>query len=316
MYNWLLDIFKDQSDDLVLIGFVLCALLLTALAHGEGRTDESRPVTRMYGLLPIVCVLLYFTTGEGHGYIWLISPALPHSLLPHGDPAAADAAWPRHRACSAPPRWPPSRCTARSTSCKHFITFQREEVGDIDGAIDEMDPGKKVAALIFDKGSKTTNWTPFLHFGSYYQLHKGGVIQFTYAGYAHWPFDFKPGKFPPPGGPARLRWEWTPEQVGIRELFPYYDYVLVRGNGFHPPPGTFHEKWHGDRWDRVRAGHAGVALTVMRSRRHAVTRNPARGSARRAAPRDRGRARRGVAWCADRDRPGGPASPRRGRWRR
>jgi len=24
--------------------------------------------------------------------------------------------------------------------------------------------------------------------------------------------------------------------------------VLTRGNGFHPPSGTFHVKWHGDRW--------------------------------------------------------------------
>jgi hypothetical protein len=247
VYNWLLDIFKDQSDDVVLIGFVLCVLFLTAMAHGEATTDESRPVARMYGLLPIVCVLLYFTTGEGHGYIWLISQrfpilffltVIPLLRMPRGGLAATLAT------------------TAMATLalystvnvCKHFITFQREEVGDIDGAIDEMEPGKKVAALIFDKGSKTTNWTPFLHFGSYYQLNKGGVIEFTYAGYAHWPFDFKPGKFPPPGGPARLRWEWTPEQVGIRELFPYYDYVLVRGSGFNPPPGTFHQKWHGDRW--------------------------------------------------------------------
>ena len=46
---------------------------------------------------------------------------------------------------------------------------------------------------------------PFLHFGSYYQLQKGGVVQFTYAGYTHWPVDFKPGRYPPPGIPAPSR---------------------------------------------------------------------------------------------------------------
>jgi len=124
-----------------------------------------------------------------------------------------------------------------------------EEVGDIDDAIAAMEPKKRVAALMYDKGSQVTNWVPFLHFGSYYQVEKGGVVEFTYAGYLHWPFDFRPGHYPPPGGPARERWEWTPEQVQVRgELYPYYDYVLTRGPGFRPPPGTFHVKWHGSRW--------------------------------------------------------------------
>jgi hypothetical protein len=46
----------------------------------------------------------------------------------------------------------------------------------------------------------------------------------------------------------RLRWEWTPEQVSIHELYPYYDYVLTRGRSFSPPPGTFHPIWTDDRW--------------------------------------------------------------------
>ena len=53
---------------------------------------------------------------------------------------------------------------------------------------------------------------------------------------------------PPPGAVPRLRWEWTPEQVPVSELFPYYDYVLTRGTGFTPPPGTFHSVWRGGRW--------------------------------------------------------------------
>src|SRR5258708_35064124 len=101
--------------------------------------------------------------------------------------------------------------------CTHFIQFQRGEVGDIDGAIDSMAPGKKVAALIYDRGSQITTLNPFLHFGSYYQVKKGGVVMFTYAGYLHWPFDFKPGKYPPPGGPARLRLEWAPESEPVHD---------------------------------------------------------------------------------------------------
>ena len=62
------------------------------------------------------------------------------------------------------------------------------------------------------------------------------------------PFRFREGHYPPPGKPARLRWEWTPEQTPISEIYPYYDYVLVRGNGFNAPPGTYHVNCHGDRW--------------------------------------------------------------------
>jgi hypothetical protein len=34
----------------------------------------------------------------------------------------------------------------------------------------------------------------------------------------------------------------------MTELYPYYDYVLVRGWGFSPPPGTFHVAYKGRRW--------------------------------------------------------------------
>ena len=141
---------------------------------------------------------------------------------------------------------------ATVNTCKHFIEFQLDEVGDIYGAIASIEPGKRTAGLIYDGGSKTMNWAPFLHYVSWVQVEKGGMVQFSYAHFGHWPFHYKHGEFPPPGnetdtGP-RPRWEWTPDQVPIGELYPYYDYVLVRGTGFRPPAGTFHIVFHGDRW--------------------------------------------------------------------
>ena len=38
-----------------------------------------------------------------------------------------------------------------------------------------------------------------------------------------------------------------PESV-VTELYPFYDYVLVRGPGFYPKPNTFHVKYKGDHW--------------------------------------------------------------------
>jgi hypothetical protein len=113
-----------------------------------------------------------------------------------------------------------------------------------------MAPRKHVAGLIFDKTSAVMSdlYAPYLHFVSYYQAEKGGVVQFAYTGFPHWPVQYQPGKFPPPGTMPRLRWEWTPEAVPIAELYPYYDYVLTRGEGFRPPPGSFHPTFRGRKW--------------------------------------------------------------------
>jgi hypothetical protein len=134
-------------------------------------------------------------------------------------------------------------------TCKHFIEFERTEVGDLDGAIASMQPRKHVAGLIFDRRSNVMGdlYAPFLHFVSYYQVEKGGVVQFAYTGFPHWPVQYEPGRLPP-NTPLRLRWEWTPEQVGIGELYPYYDYVLTRGDGFRPPPGAFQPSFHSGKW--------------------------------------------------------------------
>jgi hypothetical protein len=108
--------------------------------------------------------------------------------------------------------------------------------------------GRRVAGLIYDKFSSVVQWAPFLHFVSYYQEAKGGVVQFSNANVRYSPFHFRPDRLPPEGQPARLRWEWTPEQVPVEELYPYYDYVLTRGPGFHPSDRFYHLKWHGGVW--------------------------------------------------------------------
>jgi hypothetical protein len=246
-HSWFTNIFSDTSSDTILIALLVVALLATGLAQGE--RDRAKPFARAYVLLPIACVFFYFTSPLQHNYIWLIAQRFPILFAMTGIPLlrmpSGARGWMATAAALA------VAGASIVTTCKHFVQFQLEEVGDIDGAIEAMAPNKKVCALIYDRGSRITNnrFVPFMHFGSYYQVHKGGVVMFTYAGYAHWPIDFKPGKYPPPGGPARQRWEWTPESVPVQgEIYPYYDYVLTRGAGFHPPPGTYRKKWSGDRW--------------------------------------------------------------------
>jgi hypothetical protein len=190
--------------------------------------------------------VLYFATGSMLGDVWLFSErfpvpgmmsVVPLMRMPRGIRGLLVSVLALSLAVSS-----------TANVCKHFVRFQLEEVGDFEDALDAMDPRKHVAALIYDKGSAIVNDVPFLQFGSYYQARKGGVIQFSNSGALYWPVRFKPGHYPPPGTRPRLRWEWTPELVSIQELYPYYDYVLARGPGFSPPPGTFHLVWRGQRW--------------------------------------------------------------------
>jgi hypothetical protein len=244
--NWFTNVFRDDSEERIIIALSMLVVISLGIAMGE-RGRPAKPAVSRYGLLLAVCIVLYFTLPGAHGYISLIYQRLPVvfalcaiPLLPmprglRGQLVTVSAA--------------AIAMVSVINTCRQFIRFQLEQVGDFDAVIAAMEPKKKLCALIFESGSSLINYPSFLHFGSYYQLKKGGVVQFTYAGYAHWPVDFRPGKYPPPhSGPARLRWEWTPEQVPIEEIFPYYDYVLTRGGEFNPPSGTYRLKLRRDRW--------------------------------------------------------------------
>jgi hypothetical protein len=243
--TWFTNVFHDTTDELTAVALAIVVVAAFGLSLGDAG-DGSKPVARAYVLLPLACMVLYFVLPQGHGYIWLISQRFPILF--------AMTAIPLVRMPRGGRGWVVTAAAlglgvyATVNTCKHFIAFELREVGNFEGAMASMTSGKRVCALIYDRGSAVMNNQPFLHFGSYYQVEHGGVVMFTYAGYAHWPVDFKPGMSPPPGGPARLRWEWMPESVPIGEIYPYYDYVLTRGRGFRPPHGTYHVEWQDEHW--------------------------------------------------------------------
>ena len=242
--QWSVDVFRDSTDEWHFIALAVVALFAVGMAQGD--RDPARPSARALVAIPIACTVAYFMLGSDLGDVWLFSERFPAPGLIGAVPLMRMPKGARGFLASAL-----ALAVAVSSTvnvCQHFIRFQLEEVGDFDLAVDAMEPRKRVAALIYDKGSGVLNDIPFLHFGSYYQARKGGIIQFSYASWLFWPVRFRPGHFPPPGTKPRPRWEWTPEAVSIQELYPYYDYVLTRGNGFSPPPGTFHLAWRGQRW--------------------------------------------------------------------
>jgi hypothetical protein len=244
--RWSTNVFSDESDERWAIALAFVALAGLGLSLGD--RDGAVTAARAWFLLPVACFVSYLSLGDMLGDVWMFGqrfavPALLTSVpllrMPRGARGWLVTALALGVAVGS-----------TVNVCQHFIKFEEEEVGDLDLALDTMAPRKRVAGLIYDRGSVVMSslYAPFLHFVSYYQVEKGGVVQFAYTGFPHWPVQYRPGKYPPPGTMPRLRWEWTPESVPITELFPYYDYVLVRGDGFRPPPGTFHVAFRGRRW--------------------------------------------------------------------
>ena len=237
-------VFADASDERVFIATLFVALGAVVLSAGAPERAVQR--LRAYALLPATCLVCYVTLAEGHDYVFFIAQRFPALCLMAAIPLLSmPSGWKGHVVTTAAGLL---ALASIVNACNHFQRFEREEVGGFDAAIAAMAPNSRVCALIYDPASRIVRNAPFLHFGSYYQVQRGGVVMFTYAGYPHWPVDFAAGKYPPPGAPARLRWEWTPQRVSMKDIYPYYDYVLTRGQGFRPPGGTYREIWHDDHW--------------------------------------------------------------------
>ena len=66
--NWFVDVFNDQSDEKWLIAFAV--LLLVTVAAGLGEREKLVTGSRRYAMVPLSCILLYFTTPIGHDFIW------------------------------------------------------------------------------------------------------------------------------------------------------------------------------------------------------------------------------------------------------
>jgi hypothetical protein len=244
--HWTTNIFRDTTDEFWIVALGLVALAALGLSVGDA--ERSKAVGRGWFVVPVVCVLGYLTFGDMLGDVWMFGQrfavpalltAIPLLRMPQGA-----RGWTVAGAALV------VAIGSIVNVCQHFVQFEREDIGDFESALDSMQPRKKVAGLIYDKMSSLMgdHYVPYLHFVSYYQVEKGGVVQFAYTGFPHWPVQYAPGKYPPPGTMPRLRWEWTPELVPIGELYPYYDYVLTRGEGFRPPPGTFHVAFRGRKW--------------------------------------------------------------------
>lgn len=116
----------------------------------------------------------------------------------------------------------------------HLARFDRE-ARDFDPILDAMQPNRRVASLIFENGSTHVHSTtfPYLHFAGYYQAARGGDLARSFAVVWNVPVRYRDDY---PRYAISDDVEWQPRLFSPSEDLPHYDYVLVRGRNFPPPP--------------------------------------------------------------------------------
>ncbi len=140
--NWFVNTLRDSSDDRWLVALAIVVVAAFGLSLGEG--DRAKGVARAYVLLPITCMVLYFVLPEGHGYIWLIAQRFPLLFAITAIPLVRMPRGVRGMVVTGAALV--VGLASIVNTCRHFIQFEVEEVGDIDGAIDAMAPDRKVCA--------------------------------------------------------------------------------------------------------------------------------------------------------------------------
>jgi hypothetical protein len=115
---------------------------------------------------------------------------------------------------------------------------ERDELAGFADLLEKVEPGAKLLSLEFDRSSKHTDFSPWIHAGAYHRLRRGGIASFSFAELPHWPLRYTDQARPP--NPRARFMEWKPCLFRNSIDGPYYDYVLTRG-GLDPfvsgPPG-------------------------------------------------------------------------------
>lgn len=107
-----------------------------------------------------------------------------------------------------------------------FASFKDND-RDFKLILDAMEPNKTVLALMISQESKLTFSPPYMHYGSYYQAEKGGVVVPNFSqdrGAHNVPLRFR-------GVPWSVPDTWTPDLFDwVKHEGHRYDYFLVRAN--------------------------------------------------------------------------------------
>ena len=107
-----------------------------------------------------------------------------------------------------------------------YRSFDREvQQGHLEEVLRAAEPGRRVVALMLNRRSRVVHFEPYMHFGLYYQIERGGRVRFNFGELPWMPVRFRKDqplqRFP-------LNWEFYPGFFDWKQARSDADYVLVR----------------------------------------------------------------------------------------
>jgi hypothetical protein len=126
-----------------------------------------------------------------------------------------------------------------------YRAFDREaEIVQLTQVLRAAEPGKSLIALVKEQNSAVMQFQPYMHFGAYYQVLRGGRSRYNFAETPWTPIRFRRGTEPPA---MPQSWELHPEWVSLERDAPHEDYLLLRSPARGPESG-FRLRAAAGRW--------------------------------------------------------------------
>jgi len=217
----LLDIWPGDEDQWISLALVAAAVALAMPREAAVRVPGRRFALAL--LWTALAVALYFWFPISIGWLWQLNEryAIAAALL------VPLLLRPRRGQRGALPLLVVFAVGVASAgvAARQAREFSREADG-FDRVLSRAQPGRRLLTLVYERGSRTAKFVPYLHFGSYYRARGGGIAAFSFAELPQSPLRYRP-ETEPPRHP--VHWEWEPWQFDPIVDGNYYDYVLVRG---------------------------------------------------------------------------------------
>lgn len=243
---------QDRAHDLLRFGNViagrtdeLAVAALVALFVGAAlvRGGKAPPRAWRVPLLAGLTLLAYFCAPFDLGYMGYIAlRAVPFLVL-----LAIACPSP------APGRLTSALCGAAvavqlaysAVLVRAAYAFEAEAEGPaLAQVLRAAEPGQRLFAIIPDQTSQVVHLRPYMHFGAYYQVLRGGRARFNFAETAWTPVRYRKGTEPPTW---QRSWDLNPELIVPSRDVADGEYLLVRTP--IPDPGPrFHLRASAGRW--------------------------------------------------------------------
>lgn len=232
------NVLAGHADEL----FVLALLVLFAaavLVRGGERQERAFRLP----LLAALTLVGYFVAPFDIGYMGFIEHrALPFlAVLIIASPALA------------PGRLTSALCAAAVAlqlvyDAKLAVTYRafdaEAQVAELHQVLAAAAPGKRLVALIWNQDSRVVQFQPYLHFGAYAEVQRGGRALYNFAETPWTPVRFRRGTEP---SPMPRGWEVRPQEMDLSRVARETDTLLVRGPAQEPGAG-FRLRARAGRW--------------------------------------------------------------------